>query len=373
MIIAMALMSGYREDLRRKLVRGNSAVVIHPLLSLGHSADDPSIDALTEIPGVIQVRAVTYGQGSIVVDPAVGGVEVTLRGIDEFAGLEGLGEVELSSEIEPTGRLMSGSSLGLVAGVDLARRLGATEGDVVRLMVLGFQGDRPRFTYRSAKLIGTFSTGFAEFDQSWAVTDREELEKAVGRGFGGVMYEVAVDDPDRADAVAGTVREKLGTEYLVTSWLDLNRELFTALEVQQLALFLVLGLIVLVSTFNVASSLVVLVREKMREVGLLAALGLSPNELRTVFLLYGGGLGLVGSLIGLGLGSIVAWVITEFELIRFDPEMASIYFISSVPFRVQLTDVLAVLGFTLIITFVSCWLPAQRAASVLPATALRYE
>ena len=373
MIIAMALMSGYRDDLRQKLVRGNAAVIVHPLLSSTESSGDERVANLIEIDGINQVRAVTYGQGTVVSTSQQGGLDVTLRGIDDFSGLEGLGEVLLGDGVEAAGRLRNGERLGLLAGEELARRLGAENGDMLKVMVLGFRGGRPQFTYRSVELIGTFRTGFAEFDQSWAVTDRSELETAVGRGFGGVMYEVAVDDASRADEIADRVREALGGEYLVTSWLDLNRELFTALEVQQMALFLVLGLIVLVSTFNVASSLVVLVRERMRDVGLMAALGLAPSELRTVFLLYGGGLGVAGAFGGLFVGSLTAWIITEFELIRFDPEIAAIYFISSVPFRVQVGDVVAVLGFTLVVTLVSCWLPAQRAASVRPARALRYE
>jgi lipoprotein-releasing system permease protein len=118
---------------------------------------------------------------------------------------------------------------------------------------------------------------------------------------------------------------------------------------------------------------VVLVRERMRDLGVLAALGVTPGQLRTIFLLYGSGLGAAGTLLGVLLGGVAAWLLTEFELIRFDPEMAAIYFISSVPFRVELVDVLRIVGFTLGVTVLACWIPAQRAARLRPATALRYE
>jgi len=160
---------------------------------------------------------------------------------------------------------------------------------------------------------------------------------------------------------------------MVTDWQELNRELFTALRMQQIALFFVLGLIVLVSNFNVASSLVVLVRERLREIGVLASLGLTPARLRRLFLWYGGALGLTGTTAGVGLGGLIAWVLTEFELIRFDPEVAAIYFICSVPFRVRPTEVAAVVLFTLAVTMAACWLPARRAARVRPAVALRHE
>ena len=195
----------------------------------------------------------------------------------------------------------------------------------------------------------------------------------MGHEVGSALYEIELTDANAAGTVAEQIREVLGSDFLVTDWRDLNRELFTALEVQKIALFFVLGLIVVVSTFNVASSLVVLVRERMRDVGVLASLGLSPPELRTVFLLYGGALGLAGTLCGVALGVAASWVMTEYELIRFDPDLAEIYFIDSVPFRVEAPDILAVIAFTLLVTLVACWLPARRAGSVLPATALRYE
>ena len=161
---------------------------------------------------------------------------------------------------------------------------------------------------------------------------------------------------------------------MVTDWRQLNRELFTALQLQQVALFLVLGLIVLVSTFNVASTLVVLVRERMRDIGLLGALGLPPGEpaadLPALRRVPGRRWARCSASPSAG-GS--RWVLTTFELIRFDPEVAAIYFISSVPFRVEPRDLLAIVGFALLVTLLACFLPAWRAARVDPSSALRYE
>ncbi len=153
----------------------------------------------------------------------------------------------------------------------------------------------------------------------------------------------------------------------------LNRELFAALRLQQLLLFFLLGLIVLVSTFNVASTLMVLVRERLRDVGVLAALGLSRRQLAAVFVAYGGALGLVGTLLGVGCGSVLRWLCDRFELIRFDPEVAAIYFISAVPFRVQAGDLLAIVAFSVAFTLLSCLLPTLRVVRVSAADALRYE
>ncbi|MDH3255813.1 MAG: FtsX-like permease family protein, partial [Acidobacteriota bacterium] len=141
----------------------------------------------------------------------------------------------------------------------------------------------------------------------------------------------------------------------------------------KLGLFLLLGLIVVVSTFNVASSLLVLVRERTRDIGVLAAVGLSPKALRRLFLLYGGGLSLGGVTVGIVIGSLAAWVLTRYQLIRFDPELAAIYFLSSVPLEVRVVDLLAISGFTVTVTLIACWLPAQRLGRIQPSTALRME
>jgi len=240
-------------------------------------------------------------------------------------------------------------------------------------VVLGFRDGRPRFRYASLRVAGTFSSGFAEFDRSWLVMERRRLRELTGAEGATDLVEVVLSDPDLAPRVVERAQEVLGGDYVVTDARELNRGLFTALKLQQVLLFLLLGCIVAVSTFNTASTLVVLVRERMRDIGVLATLGVTPAGLRSIFLLYGGLLGVAGTVLGVALGSGIAWTITELELIRFDPEVAAIYFLSSVPFRVEAGDLAAIVAFTLSITLAACLFPAWLAARVDPASALRYE
>jgi lipoprotein-releasing system permease protein len=376
MVVAMALMTGYRGDLERKLIAGNAAVLAYPL-SPGRGTPVAELVArLRRLPGVAQVNQVAYGQGTLLPPPGApgagepgaggpsGGEAVTLRGVggqvDPMAG--------------PTRRLGPGADgvPGTVLGSELARRIGARPGDRLRLVALGFATGRPSYRYQTVRVAGTYRTGFAEFDRSWMVLSRDLVTRLSGGG-GSTLFEIGVDEPDDAPAVAAQVERVLGPEYLVTDWQRLNSELFSALRLQQLLLFFLLGLIVMVSTFNVASTLMVLVRERLRDAGVLAALGLDRRRLAAVFLAYGATLGLAGTLLGVALGAGLAWLLDTFELVRFDPEVAEIYFLSAVPFDVEADDVVAVVAFSLVFTFASCLLPALRVGRVRPSEALRYE
>jgi lipoprotein-releasing system permease protein len=363
MTIAMALLTGYREDLERKLIAGNAAVLAYPLTP-GEAGSEVEVENLLAVEGVEVVSRIAYGQGTLSV-PGHEGESVTLRGAD--AGRDSLAGVgsDLSTDDEGVA--------GAVLGKELATALEVGEGDRLRLTALGFEEGRPKFAYRSLRVTGTFRSGFAEFDRHWVVVGRSLVEGVSGGSGSASLFEVVVEDPSEASQIAERVGEVLGPDFLVTDWRQMNRELFSALRLQQLLLFFLLGLIVVVSTFNVASSLMVLVRERMREIGVLKALGMESHRLAQVFVFYGLVLGTAGVSLGLALGASICWVLTRFELIRFDPEVAEIYFVSSVPFRVALVDTVAIAIFSLLVTGLACIPPARRAARVAAASALRYE
>jgi lipoprotein-releasing system permease protein len=357
MVVAMALMTGYSEELQRKLIGGNAAIVAYPNSPEGVAADD--MERVANLDGVVEVSRIAYGQGSLSVAGEERTYDVTLRGLDPNPIVR---EIEAGLE-----RPREGVD-GAILGEELAQRLGAEEGSILTLM--GIERESLRFRYVRLRVLGMFETGFAEADRSWVIVNRELVRRL---GGGATLLEVSLADPLHSAAALAAVSAELGDRYVVTDWREFNRGLFTALRLQRLGLFGVLGLIVVVSTFNVATNLVVLTRERSREIGVLAALGLKPSQIRWVFIACGLSLGVVGAALGVALGGGISWFLTRFEIIRFPPGLAAIYFISSVPFRVQLTDVLAILNITLAIVFPACWVPARRAAAMQPGAALRYD
>lgn len=357
--LAMALLTGYREDLVRKLVGGNAAVLVYGLGD-GATQADPAPVVAAE-PEVESVEAVAFLDG--VLTAPGGEAEVTVRAASGGTGLWSAPPERLAAAAD--------GAWGTVVGGELASRLNLAEGDTVRLTLLAFGADGPRFVYRSLRVTGTFASGFSEFDRGWLVVGEEAVRAAVGASAR--AWEVRLADPAVAPRVAERIRERLGDGFLVLDWRELNRDLFAALELQRRALFLLLGLIVLVATFNVASTLVVLVRERRRDFGVLAAMGLSPARLRATFVLAGTLLGAAGAAAGLLAATVIAVLATRFELLSFGPEMAEVYFLSSVPLRLAGRDAVAIAALALVVTVLACWLPARRAARVEPAVALRFE
>ena len=385
MVIAMALMSGYTDNLKKKLIGLQGDVIASPITQADFAARKHDL-VTARIPGVLQVGQVAYGEGSVSSLSNPEGLSVVLRGIEAGSapalirpdGAEAPASQEHPQEQQ---RLDEGAVElqpdengvpGAYMGKELQRRLGLEVGDVARLVVLKLGDRRPSFRYRSVRFQGAFTTGFAEFDSSWVLLDRAVLEQA--RGATGVdILELKLDPTADREAATAEIQDVLGPDWIIQRWESINAGLFTALELQERLLFLVLGLIVVVSTFNTSSTLIILVRERMNDIGVLGSLGLEPRRLWWVFVAYGLGLGVAGIALGAALGAGISWIVTEFKLVRFDPEVAAIYFIDSVPFHVEAWDLAAVVLFSIVVTFLACSLPAARAAKLEPSTALRDE
>jgi len=218
-----------------------------------------------------------------------------------------------------------------------------------------------------------FRTNFAEYDAEWIFCGRAALRSLCRMPAAANVVEVRLDPKADRDAAERAIRTAAGRDFSVADTLSMNSGLFAALKVQQTTLFLVIGLIVAVSTFNVVATLVMTVQEKKRDIGVLSALGAAPGFFSRVFLWLGALLGGTGVVLGIGFGSLVCAVVTGFRLLRFPPGVAEIYFVSYIPFLVRPLDLAAIVAFSALAIVAASWVPARRAARVDVAEALRYE
>ena len=369
LVISMALMTGYRNDLREKLLAGNAEIFIY---SLTTPIDESGgiRERIAAIPEVEDASPVLFQQALITSEEHVTGDQVMLKGIDPS-------RAETSPMIAritgPDGFRWADGTSGAAIGTWLARKLKVEPGSAVSVTVPSEQSDS--ILPQSATFVVThvFETGFFEFDSRWVFLPLSEAQELL-RSEGMVnLLEVKLHDADTIDAAVAKIEAIAGDAFVVTDWREMNRQLFTLLSIQQLVLFIVIGLIVFVSTFNIVSTLIMTVHEKRKEIGILVAMGGDRRFIRRIFVWYGTLVGVAGTATGILIGIVTNRVITKYELISFGPEIAEVYFVSSIPFITRWTDIAAIAIFAVAVSFLSTLAPSARAARLAPAEAVRHE
>jgi lipoprotein-releasing system permease protein len=376
LVVAMGLLSGYRSEIREKLIGANAAVVVFPMIPGG----DPDPAALERrvaaVPGVRATAPVIYDSGVIASAANADGVDAVLKGIDPAAESR-VSDLTayLPDAASAVTRGAEGRPPAVAIGQELARRLDAKPGDEVSISVPDATGKPGRFAPRAGRfrVSRVFRTNFAEYDSEWVFVDREELRRLAGMEGRANVVEVGLSSLDDTERAAAAIGRAAGNGYSVSDWRSMNGGLFSALVIQQTTLFLLIGLIVAVSTFNVVATLVMTVQEKRRDIGVLATLGAEPRFFSRVFLWLGTLLGASGVAAGVAFGVLVCVAATRLRLLSFPPGVAEIYFVSYIPFLVRGRDLAAIVGFAGVVIALASWVPARRAARLDIAEALRYE
>jgi lipoprotein-releasing system permease protein len=369
LVISMALMTGYRRDLQRKLLGGNAEVFVYSV-SGPMSDPRPVLEVIRATPGVAEASPVVFQQAVVTTERNTTGSEVMIKGIEAARAKN---SPMLAKVIGKNGFRTPEGERGISAGKYLAAKLGITPGVSISITVpterLG------TFMPRTSSFVVTnvFDTGFYEYDARWLFMDLPEAQELIGSTSAANLIEVKLRDGADITRVVRDISRRTDQRFAVSDWREMNRQLFSMLQIQQLVLFIVIGLIVFVSTFNIVSTLIMTVHEKKKEIGILTSMGAEQTMIRTIFLWYGAMVGIAGTASGIFLGVIICWLITRFHIVSFPPEIAEVYFVSSIPFVTRLSDLAVIAAFSVTVSFLATIIPASRAARLDPVEALRHE
>jgi lipoprotein-releasing system permease protein len=305
---------------------------------------------------------------------------VAIKGIDPklVRGVLDLDQHMVEGSIDSLNESAAGASVPpIIIGKELAHKLKAKVGDEVTVVVplsnIDFDSWRAKSSAprtRKFRVTGIFYSGFDEYDRRLMYTALKDTQDLVGRGDQVMGVEMKVKDVDRAEEIAEKLEKALGgPPYQVQDWYELNHNLFTALNLQKLALVIILFLIIIVAAVNMVSALMMTVTDKTREIAILKSMGSNSWSVGWVFVVVGTTIGLVGTICGIAVGLATCFAVGGYGY-RLDPK---VYLIDRLPIDVRPVEVLVVIGVTMLISLCAALVPAWRAASLTPVQGLRYD
>lgn len=381
LIIVLSVMTGFEENLREKILGINANVVVTELGSPMKEYKEVSSRVL-QVPGVVGATPFTYNQAMI---SASGGViGAVIRGLD----METTGSVTVLPEKIKEGSLEGirpslgegSESAGIIIGRELARNIGVSVGDTVNVIspmgTMTPAGPVPRMA--AFKVAGIFELGMYEYDSSMAFISIENAQSFFRMGDAVTGVEVKITDIYDAEKIADDIMMEIKGPYWTRTWMDMNRNLFSALKLEKVAMFIILALIIMVAALNIISTLIMVVMEKNKDIAILKSLGATSGGIMRIFMIEGIIIGLTGTLLGTFLGvvaalnleTIVQFIETVFQFKVLPP---SIYYIDKFPSKVEPVFVAVIAFISIGISFLATLYPSWQASRFDPVEGLRYE
>lgn len=368
LIIAIALITGFQGDVRDKILGSTSHIMVSGLGEEGLKDYRLLTSKIQEIEGIISVSPVVYN--TVLLRGPYKASGAMLKGVDfdlEKKYSHWLQKLEQGQLPEPDSK-----RVGILLGRELAFNVGAGVSDVVTILTSSSRLSPIGLIPKTKKFVvtGIFNTGLYEFDASTILMAMESAQKFFDLKESVSFLQVKIEDIFQAPKIANQIKKVIPPMAYVTTWMELNKSLFSALKLEKNIMFLTIALIVFVAALNIIATLILMVMEKTRDIGILIAMGATSQNIRKIFFLQGASIGIIGTSIGAVLGLFWCWLANTFELIKVPVD---IYQISYVPFHIKLFDLLLIIGVTLLISFLSTLFPSHRASKVDPVIALKYE
>ncbi len=369
LIIALALMTGLQGEVRDRILGSTAHIYVWKARGItDYRAEVERLKKIEDVigaaPGVLS-RALAIGNQSEAF--------ITIKGVDPMLEptVTDIQRAMISGQLDALAHEGEDEQPGIVLGKLLAEQLGASVGETITLLTptgtLSPMGMMPRS--RRARVVGIYSLGLYEFDSAYGLVSLPFGERLKGTQMVD-MIQLRVRNIYDAPRIAEGIPAKLGTEYVAQDWADLNRQLFSALWLEKMAISIAIGLIVMVAALNIVASLILLVMEKSRDIAILKTMGTSPARVMQIFMLQGLIIGVVGTAVG-GVGGLgLCWVLDRYKLIRIPMD---IYQIAHVPFVVLPLDFVVVIVSAIAISFLATIYPSRQASRLNPVEALRFE
>ncbi len=367
LVVVLSVMTGFEEDLRSKILGATSHVTVYPM---GAEVGDPGAAARVAetVPGVVAASPFAVSQVMLMAGGSVHGA--VFRGVEvgSAAKATDLSRFVVAGSLDA----LEGEVPGLLVGRELARQAGLFVGDAVQVVTPAGSptplGLVPRL--RAFRVAGLFASGMYEYDTSFVFAALPEAQDFLRLGTAVTGIEVRVDDIYAAARIARAIEAALGPGYWARDWMEMNRNLFSALKLEKTAMFVILTLIVLVAAFNIAATLIMIVLEKSREIGVLKSMGASSRSIRRIFVFEGLIIGGLGTVLGLGGGWLLCALLKRYKFIELPGD---VYYIDTLPV-VMKPEVFGLVALcAVVLCLVATAYPAWQAARLDPVEALRYE